>query len=865
VSAENPDWKLPPDATDWECDWESSRRFQLNYWAAQPLKDQLKAVEEMGKLAAKLAPPDATTPDQVAEMPPAYGTTTVPPMLPLPGCTPEPLINYLKALGILRLIAEHPEGDKNARAYWKDGVFYLEAKLQGTRLDPQNKQFVLEFLLKRYKPTPIVAPWNGGCGFYKKWDPKRNTFKFRDVVDAVEEIEQSTSPAFEGYRKQIRETKNALTAFARRVDVASELKGKSKAEADKYLNSVLLFETNGQTFQIEKADKDEFLTSLRSEILDDQSLQWLDAAIVLLTRQKKNRMEAPLLGSGGNIGNSDFSARFMQLLLAILPAKSGEAATPHSEELLNTAIFSKPVAELISFSVDQFDPGKAGSANMGQGLNAAPMLNPWDYILMVEGALMLAGATTRRLGAERDASSFPFTVDSSPVGFASAGKDETRRELWLPVWERPCSKEELRMLLAEGRAQVGRRVARDGVEFARAIASLGTDRGIKAFTRFQFQKRLGDNYLANSLGRFEVTTRREVDLLREIDPWLFMYRERIRQLEKTSKKGPPHRFYSALRRIDRAIFDYCRYGDSALFQRILIALGQAETEIASGESFRADNQSRTSKVRPCGRRDRELGWRTLSRQWIVATQDRMPEFELALSLAGIHDRAGKIGPLRANLEPIDWKKLDWAAKDRSVVWNSASLTANLSAVLARRVMDGLRAGCEHLPLAYSRGASLGAIAYFLAGDVNENRLQGLLWGLMLADQTNVDLPCPQFDDAPPLPREFALLKLLFLPFPLDTRADKVAIKPEPAILSLLAANRVGEACQIAMRRLRATGLAPLPHPVSGGVARDDTWREQVPLDGRRLAAALLFPLSRNALSELTDLVLRPEQPQPQTA
>jgi hypothetical protein len=84
MSEEKPDWKLPPDATDWECDWESSRRFQLNYWAAQPLKDQLKAVEEMGKLAAKLAPSDSITPERVTEMPPQdSGETKLAPK-PLP-------------------------------------------------------------------------------------------------------------------------------------------------------------------------------------------------------------------------------------------------------------------------------------------------------------------------------------------------------------------------------------------------------------------------------------------------------------------------------------------------------------------------------------------------------------------------------------------------------------------------------------------------------------------------------------------------------------------------------------------------------------------------------------------------------------
>jgi len=45
---------------------------------------------------------------------------------------------------------------------------------------------------------------------------------------------------------------------------------------------------------------------------------------------------------------------------------------------------------------------------------------------------------------------------------------------------------------------------------------------------------------------------------------------------------------------------------------------------------------------------------------------------LALALSGIYDEKRKIGPLRANLEPTDWKRFHptWAEKDRSVVWNS---------------------------------------------------------------------------------------------------------------------------------------------------------------------------------------------------
>src|SRR5205814_8393200 len=135
---------------------------------------------------------------------------------------------------------------------------------------------------------------------------------------------------------------------------------------------------------------------------------------------------------------------------------------------------------------------------------------------------------------------------------------------------------------------------------------------------------------------------------------------------------------------------------ASLFQAILVALGRAEAELATGESFRQDRTTGRSKVRP-------MPW--LSSDWICAAQDETPEFDLALALAGVYDAAHRIGPLCANLESVDWRKsrLDWAVKDRSVVWNSASLGANLSAVLSRRVMDGLRAGCERLPLAFAHG------------------------------------------------------------------------------------------------------------------------------------------------------------------
>ncbi|MDX9975807.1 MAG: hypothetical protein RBU21_22695, partial [FCB group bacterium] len=75
----------------------------------------------------------------------------------LAGCTPTPLANYLKALGILRLVSE--QADSTARGAWRGEFFILATTLSGEEL--------ADFFLTRYAPTPLVSPWNSGSGFLK--------------------------------------------------------------------------------------------------------------------------------------------------------------------------------------------------------------------------------------------------------------------------------------------------------------------------------------------------------------------------------------------------------------------------------------------------------------------------------------------------------------------------------------------------------------------------------------------------------------------------------------------------------------------------------------------------------------------------
>ena len=263
-------------------------------------------------------------------------------------------------------------------------------------------------------------------------------------------------------------------------------------------------------------------------------------------------------------------------------------------------------------------------------------------------------------------------------------------------------------------------------------------------------------------------------------------------------------------------------------------------------------------------------------EWVAAANDGTREFELALALASIRDGVGRVGPLRVNLEPVtlDGSRAAWAEKERAVVWNAADLSANLAAVLSRRVMDGSRAGSDSRPLASSHRASLETVAAFLHGELDESRIAELTWGLLLCDTEEaaaVQPPSSAGTEIPPLPRAYALLKLLFLdlpakqslgsPLPPELSEKLRLLRPDPGILSLLRSGDVPAACRIAARRFRASGLQPRPHARSGGRSRDEEWIDTAcdPTSSNRLAAALIFPITRRSIIALCEMVCRPLQ------
>ncbi len=79
------------------------------------------------------------------------------------GCTPEPLGNYLKGLGVFRLIAE--QADPLARAWWKDGFLHILQNKWDDSGSTSREDKLADWLLKACRFTPFIAPWQTGTGY----------------------------------------------------------------------------------------------------------------------------------------------------------------------------------------------------------------------------------------------------------------------------------------------------------------------------------------------------------------------------------------------------------------------------------------------------------------------------------------------------------------------------------------------------------------------------------------------------------------------------------------------------------------------------------------------------------------------------
>lgn len=710
----------------------------------------------------------------------------------LKGCAPTPLAHYLKALGILRIVAE--QKDKHAKGAWCEDGFILKTTLREDEL--------CRFFLEEYQPSPILAPWNGGSGFYYQ-ETKTN------------ELDPETGKKKKtGVRGQATTaTKTLDTILNSKTD---RLKNSSEIIAD--LKRVI------SVFDFKESPKDrkmEFIKYLRGEI-DENYLDALDSCVAITDEQP---LFPPIFGSGGNDGNLDFTNNFYQQIIRMIDVDTGKSTSIAKSEIGN-AFFNKALLGLEAGAIGQFAPGHAGGPNSSTGFEGNGGVNGWDYILMIEGALLFASSVTRRLESNDNATlSFPFTVRMTGGGAGSASssdESDSRNEIWMPLWNRFASISELKTLLREGRASLDKKRCRDGLDFARSVALLGTDRGIASFQRFGFFMRSGKAYHATPLGRIFTCNNPNADLINDLETghWLNRIRMAARAKEAdTSTK-------SMVRMLENSLFDLTRHPTGELIKKLICLIGNICLK--------------QSKSRKLSEKNTKLP--LLDSSWLIEADHADEAFRIACAFSSIGFEGSP--SMRSHIFPLEsingWEiKTD--GKSKLCTWTHAPFTTEICMMAERRLLLSRQGKIRFSPKG-SSPVNETTIAAFLDNPEMDKNISDLLPGLCLVKK-HFPLQGSGKDNYIRTPLIYRFLKPFFCAHSDLVEAgilpEDVQLHLEPEIIRYLVSNQIERAVRTASRRLRIAGFKlPKSLPDSGN------------LDGKRLLTALMIPIYPQTLKSM---------------
>ena len=746
-----------------------------------------------------------------------------------------PLANYLKGIAVLRLVSE--QVDSNARGWWSNDRLILASSLSDDAL--------LTFFLRDYQPTPLIAPWNGGSGFFKA-DQKGAWYK------GFEPMMSSTAPRFKTYREAITAGQELLGTRDKKFDSKeSELKQELLRAAD---------------------------AKFRGKLSD-----WLRAAFSI--NADGSPVYPAMLGTGGNDGRLDFTNNFMQKLAELFDLKSANgAAKEGTDAFVRESLFGAATPHLKDTPIGQFAPGAAGGVNSGNGFDSKASVNPVDFLLMLEGAIAFVPALVRRAATSTlPQAAAPFAVHSGSGGHATAVADENNRgEQWMPIWERPLGYQELQQMLGEARCRVGNRSASRPREVVQAIARCGVSNGIRGFQRFGYLERNGQANLAVSLGRWEVAGKVPfADLLAQIEPW-------FKRLELKSAGGnAPGSWQHHVHTINDSIADCCRVGagghQPSRWQRLLVALGDADAALIRSPRATAD-----ANLRPLF-----FSRQGLSSRWIeAAASPSCAELRLAVALAGQGGHALKSSPfsgpdcndpIRRHFIPLEATAAgikrphvyavsgDRLANATEVVIRDNDTVTDLIALVQRRILSlsANQGGCSgYLPIVPVNGleATIPDISDWIDGKLNDRiilsmarALMAIDWndawkhrqhlssvmGICTANQQIVSNRLAPWATVR-LCFHFSELNLsLYNPSdpsqPITTSAN---VKVDKSVFSALTAGHASRAIELAARRLKTSGL---PVRVKQGLADAKTVR--------RWAASIAFGVSPNSINQLASKVI----------
>ena len=718
----------------------------------------------------------------------------------LDGCAPTPLAHYLKALGILRLVAE--QADNDARGWWDGDHFRLATRL--------NRDELEQFFADEYQPTPIFNPWGARSGFYDGTSEK-------SARASLNRIMVSKSPRLEPFRTAIETVRSVVTRTT---------EGDKPTENKKKL----------------------LILALRAATRAASSL-WLDTVVAVVgLGDDAQLVQPPVFGTGGSEGSGGYPSAYMSAIVESI-------VEPCWNHALTAALFGGVVPSCRwDQSMGQFAPGSVSTP--------WDLLLAFEGACMLRSSVASRASIKSKRWMSSPFYVAPRSSGYSSGArldekFLNKGREYPGRgEQWLPMWANPSRMVEVQQLFAQGRAFNRAERAMDGWTMARATAGFGISQGVTQFVRFGYQQRNNQaTHFAVPLGRFvtrevEPTTNGPRSCLDDIERWLSDLRKVAHPSSNERAKRVPARLVRAYGSLMDALFSAVSgRADHRLYQDVLLRLEVVEATLRRGTGFSAG-------VLPPLRPD----WIAASDD--RSTEFRLA-LAFALQSGGYRIDGRRVDDhVRRHWLPLAQKRAHVPA-DPEREWRFASVETGNSmrlairsevvmqgrrgvedaiALIERRLVEASQQARRHLPLQAGQHmpARVADLAALLSGGVDLDRTLKLARALMALDRKAWDQRPVSVEptETPHLrvwPEDAWLaIRLCTLPWPLRTRSGfKLDIGANPALVRRLAGGDVATAFIMASRRLAVAGVRCTVRVTS---VSPDT--------ARLWAAALAFPISK---------------------
>lgn len=704
----------------------------------------------------------------------------------------------LAGYGLIRVLAE--QIDPAVRSHFDGSALVLDSIVED----------VASWLVDVYRPTPVLSPWKEGSGFGAK-------------------------------------DKTPREALSRLLDLPT-------ARVDEFRHSYAAVAPIAEQARSVNWSKARVVVAVRNAC-PDSMLPWVDASVVVLSDDKLGF--PPIFGSGGNDGNLDFSTNFHQRLLEVLEDSPKQRAAIHA--LAVDLLTGTATAPLSKAAVGQFDPAGTGMPNSAPTGAAESVVNPWVFVLMVEGAMLFASAPARRLSADagiatRAAMTFMTHGDAAGSVTAAPGED-SRGEIWAPSWNRSLSFAAVRQIFNEGRAVWRGRTASTSGQMYLAASSQGVASGVAAFERYTIVKRNGKSYAAVRTDEVTVRGDSATKVVEDVEEWP----ERVRNASLSGSIARP------LREFTNARVEVARLTPGPKQVEAIRAMLSAITdlELAISRSSRGKEAVGARRVPGADSLNALFG----RPEWAVHLARR--EFRIALGLASFRTRPLVDAPNGRALRHIllahdsDGRRTSWREKPLVSGYAQRDLVAVLGDVTtwltttAQYTVTG--PSSDSRPLGVSLPTSGVAVAWsdlhaWVGGRLDEAELACWLHALIALDwrAVQVDLPRPA---AALIDPEFAAIAAF--------RSTDVSFGDGPRRamrsewVTQLRVGHVDRAAESARLMLRLAGLQT-------SSARTDRYPPAAKR-GALMVAALLprsrpsAPLHRSSYRESTELATVPEE------